>query len=389
MDRVKPSGIRRFLDKSISNARRDFDRLIIRDHPFYLVVMGLLTFFSWLVAAPWPKDDLLRDMVAFSYRYDYSKAFVYSPGIPSYDFDIGFDRICGFLYRSLPWEDHAWAVHLVQGAAIITYVSALLLSLRRVLGLRWGEAGRGWAWLMVAGLMFAVLSCGGMARVISGRQEVFLAAWAIAACAIPSWWAAVLWVGAGMVLAPCYWLSVVYTPAALMLSRRFGWPRALGSFGVLLLVNVVFWHWYSGGTWLPSLLQLRADIHNRVVGVGEDQPIAILFLDPWFWVIAFAFVAALWRDAPSWLGRQRDQSSIAMVGLIVWFLLPDMVRYEDIVAPLMAMYAARTLRTQVARWPGGDGSVQGGWLVVKGLAVVLLVFSSLGLSGAPRPRVYR
>jgi hypothetical protein len=388
------SVFRRLASAYINNARRDFQRLLLADHPFYIVAMGLMCLFMEFVVRPWPKDDLLRNMVAFADHYDYGRMFVYSPGMPRYDFDIGFDRVCGFLYRSMPWWHHAAAVHLVQCLAFITYVSSLLFALRRVLGLSWIHERSGWGWLLVASLLFAVMNCGALGRCVSGRQEVFLSAWAIAVMALPAWWAALIWLGVGVVLAPCYWLSIVYAPAALLLAPRFGWGRAMIFFSILVLVNFAFWHWYSAGDWLPSIMLLRSDIAHRVIAVSEDQPLAILLMVPWFWVLLIPFIGVLWKRFLDRFRGDNGATSLLLLAVIVWFALPDMVRYEDVLAGFMALFAAGGMRVIAREWPGIEtatdkDAARRPWYVVKGLVVAFLVFSSSATGGVSRPPVFR
>ncbi|MHB1666106.1 hypothetical protein [Thiomonas sp.] len=285
--------------------------------------------FLFLARHPFPPDDLLRDMTAWAYHYDYRRTFWGSPRIPHYDQYLGFDLLAGWVYRHLPT---LYAPLVFQFTSLALYLGLLSGILARKLKddpLRW----------TLIGLAIALSLCTPVLdRIVEGRPEMFFALWTLAAFLADGVWMWV-WLAVGLTIVPWYWLAGAYAPAFLALPGR-SLKFRLGGTILFGLAACGIWMGLSHGLWWHSFIGLRGDIQDRVYGVTENEGLSVLLQDP---VIALALVSLLvlpwnWRktQASTWL-------------LLAWFCLPWMMRYIDLLAPLGLILLAEGWNSEAVR----------------------------------------
>lgn len=284
------------------------------DRPlWWLVPLGVVVAL-FVARHPFPTDDLLRDMTAWAWHYDYRDVFWGSPRVPGYDQYWGFDRLAGWVYRTVP---HRWAPLVFQMAALLGFLGVFAVLLGQKLKrhpLRWTLVSIGLAWALYTPVL---------TRIVSARPEIFFTVWALAAflAAGRRFW---LWLAVGLLLSPGYWLAGAYSAAFWVLPGRSIRFRLVGSF-LFGLTTVLLWEVLSHGLWLPNFLNLSGMIAYRVYGVAEDNGLSVFLQLPS--VMALPVVLALlpWR-------LFRTQASSLF--LFLWFCIPWMIRYVDILFPL-------------------------------------------------------
>ncbi len=293
-----------------------------KDRRLWLAPLGLLIalFFA---RHPFPPDDLLRDMTAWAWHYNYHKVFWGSPRVPGYDQYWAFDRIAGMVDRSLPAK---WAPLVFQGAALLGFLGVFAAVLGEKLKdhpLRWTLVSLGLAWTLYTPVLM---------RIVSARPEIFFAIWALAAFLARGkrFWA---WLGTGLLLTPTYWLAGAYAAAFWVLPDRSLRFRLFG--GLLFgLATSLCWEGLSDGSWLHSFLHLSHMISYRVYGVAEDNGLSIFLQVPTLVLLPVLAVLLPWR-----LPRTR----IPTLLLFFWFCLPWMIRYVDMLMPLGLVLLAEGL----------------------------------------------
>lgn len=316
--------------------RADLHNTFGRDNPRILVTLFVAIAVSLVSAHPWPGDDLLRDMVAWHYSYDYRNMFAYSPGIPTYDMYIGFDVVTGWVYRHFPWGSHQSGTFVVQCCATIAYLAAVTHAVIK------RARSSDDKWFLTAALLVAVLLAGSANRLMLARPEIFLAAWAICATAIESRKGLLIWTAGGALLLTSYWMALAYLPLVATAKRPL-WERGLAAL-TLLKLNLVFWIAYSHGAWLGTGELLRHSVATRLVPIGEDMPIALMLFSVPVDILLLSLAAATWHrfshTQPDSERRRLFWELAILAGIIIWFLLPNMIRYADIVGPLLAIALA-------------------------------------------------
>ncbi len=296
------------------------DRKILYLIPAAVIV---LVFFG---RHPFPPDDLLRDMTAWAYHYDYRQMFWGSPRVPLFDNYIGFDYLAGFVYRHFP---HLYAPLLFQGAALLGFLVILPAILSRKLA---ADPLR-WTWIALA--MAALLYTPVLDRIVEARPEVFFALWALSAFLVDGAWFW-LWLGVGLLLTPTYWLAGAYAAAFFVLpnrSWRFRWGGAI-LFG---LATVGIWMALTHGTWWHSFIGLSTVIQHRVYGITEDEGLAVLLQIPVISLGLLSFMLLPWNWRKTRTGTWL---------LLLWFCIPWMMRYVDMLAPLGFILLAEGWNTE-------------------------------------------
>ncbi|MBU2818365.1 hypothetical protein HF282_12875 [Acidithiobacillus ferrooxidans] len=295
---------------------------------------------SFIMAHPAPSDDLLKDLVSGRYGFDYRKAFWASPLLTHGDQYIGFDLLASWVYAHLPLR---WAYAPFQAALVLGYLAVQARLYPRIL--RDVPYRHGWTALLI---LLVWLQPEFIERVVSGRPESFMALWAFSALAMDTPLLVVIWAILGAFLMPSYWLAGVYIPAALLLPGRGLKSRLLIGAGVAAIF-MGFWGWYTDLRWPIWLLELHTEMGLRQEAVAENMGMALAMYAPAMLVAIVAF----WRFRD---GLRTVSPWIWAV--IAWFLLPDMIRYLDIIAALVsaalatAIAADREHAQLDGNWPG-------------------------------------
>lgn len=310
----------------------------------WLAVLPPIAVFAY--AHPAPPDDLLRDLVSGIYHFDYGRVYWGSPRMMrGGDLDIGFDWAASIAHARLPAR---WAFLPFQVALLLGFAVGLPFALRRQMPRLPGDLA---AQISVV-LSVLVWTLPGFAnRVTSARPEDFMALWVLALFLIPAGRRVWVWLWIGIGLIPSYWLSCAYFPAALLMpvERR----RRIGAFMTLGVGFLGFWLLYSHGNWWRWLLSLHTDIGDRVAHVAEDAPAGMLLLSFSGMAMLLAAIALAWADRKGRPGawwetllppaRSVASSSWVVAALFAWFLIPDMIRYVDVLGPLAAIFLARVI----------------------------------------------
>ncbi len=348
---------------------------------FALFLSASIPWFAFLRFTQAPPDDLLRNLVGWAYHFDYARAYWGSPGVTHIDEYFGFDQLASWCYR-----------HLGRQRAYIPFQAVALMGFSIVLPaayLREARRGRWGAWaipMTLAATAMTWMTLGFSQRIVSSRPEVFFTIWSLSAVLVESSWATIAWAAVGLVLSPMYWLGFVYFPMAFLMRRSAKQRWAV--FGVLMAAFFGFWLVHTHGGMVRDIVYLRGQVHNRVFGVGESRSILVMATSmPGAGLLLFAALSLqlLIRQATpwkldgwrAWWSAVFAEQSPWMPGLLLlWFCLPDMIRYVDVVAPLLALLAIRWMSLAVfshegagPRWPSWLGM---GMLVSLAIALCAL-----------------
>ncbi|MBU9199847.1 hypothetical protein KTD31_00340 [Burkholderia multivorans] len=256
-----------------------------------------------------PSDDLMRHLSAWQLGFDYRAQYPWST-IPKADLWLGYDWLLGVPQRL--GISKAILLQWIPGLSIALQSLVLFFALQRAVPKRHHNAG---LFLLAGALGLLIMT----PRSLLGRPEMFLLIFGASAWLAKSRRQAAAWLTGYLVLVPCYWLGWVYAPFALLLApRTFSLVARILLTAVLGLVHLVFWQWYTGDyvgvmLWLKSTLSVRA---------GENDPL-LIGMSFWFsWVLIASLSFVL-----STLNRRRFLAALPVVLLLVWFALPNQIRY--------------------------------------------------------------
>ncbi len=329
-----------------------------KDRWWWMLFPAVMIVLGFLRVHPAPEDDLLKHLVASLYHYNYHALYFASPYLMHGDPYIGMDWLSGWFYAHL---SPRWAYVPFQAALIIGFFAVQMRVYPRILK----DAPMRYAWSALL-ILLVWAQPEFMGKVLSARPETDCALWAFAAVAVESNLELALWVLVGLAFIPTYWLTIVYFPAVLILRRP--WKTRLAIFAGLSAAFALFWGFYTDGAWINWLLGLKADIARRQFVVAESQP---MLQD------IFSFAGVLWLVLAIWALLVRKGQSAKGSGLIVpaglgwliaWFLIPNMVRYLDILMPLFSLGVAVWIRDALAQTSEESRNIRDTWIA----SVVLL-----------------
>ncbi|OFC62018.1 hypothetical protein BAE30_03175 [Acidithiobacillus caldus] len=304
----------------------------------WIVAFGVVAAFA--LAHPVPGDDLLKDLVSSYYGFDYRKAFWASDLLTRHDQYIGFDLLASWVHAHLP---ERFAFLPFQWFLILGYLAVQAKVYPSILSGRYYR----YAWSALLTIL-VWLQPEFIERVVSGRPESIMALWAFAALAADTPWLVAIWAIGGAFLMPSYWLAGVYIPAVLLLPRlRLSTRLVVGV--CLSVVFVAFWGIYSDWRWPFWLLELHKEIGLRQEAVAENLGLSLAIYAPAFLIALLLF----WRFHD---GLRRV--SWELWAVLTWFLIPDMIRYVDILAVILSVILARSMAAMPdalaldQNWPG-------------------------------------
>ncbi|HRG61670.1 MAG TPA: hypothetical protein PLP75_01485 [Burkholderiales bacterium] len=103
----------------------------IKDDTFWLLVLYLvMVFLVFFLNLPLPQDDLLRDIVAGDYRYNYANLYIHAPLMAKYNQYILFDIILHWLNVI---GSRVITAHFVQFICMIGFVIPVLMIVLKIL----------------------------------------------------------------------------------------------------------------------------------------------------------------------------------------------------------------------------------------------------------------
>ena len=322
-------------------------------HPATLVwlcFLGLLVPQLWLYP-PVAQDDLLRNVVAYAWHYDYRALYPAAPGLPPFDPYAGFDRVLGVLTRAF---GAGVAMHAAQLAGTAALLLALAWPIRRLPDAAFRTA---LAVLLVAGTLTT-------SRLVGGRPEVWATVWLLSAASLP----ARLWLGLGLVLSPTYWLLPLYAGGGCLLRRS--WKERVLFTLLGGATTSLFWLVTARGAWFEALRGLPAMAAQRVVPVTEALPLWHLFAHPGTWLLVAAMAVTVLR-------RRERLTGAGWWAAAALFLGVGATRHILVLAPLAALWVV----SQDTRRPGVNA-----WSALTLLAIVsaVLALQQLPVSRGPR-----
>lgn len=294
----------------------------------YLLSIIILIFF--LAISPIPKDDLLRDLIAWKYNYDYAQLYINAPLLPPYNQYFLFDKLLGFICKHLGLM---YSLRMVQLSAIIIYLVPIFILVKSQLAHRSDKH-------IIATLAVAITFCACGNRILIARPEVFFAAWVV--------WGIVahqlnkdiykgIWYLTGLALIGMYWLSFIYIPMALWVFNKTH-NKVIALLG-LLVATILIWQSISNGAWLHSQILLKETLQNRLTGlnVGENATILLMFLYFPVGICTFFLGKLLYEKLELVIYQSNHKLNFTLWPIyvvIAWFLMSNMVRYVDVIFPM-------------------------------------------------------
>lgn len=271
-----------------------------------------------------PADDLMRHLSAWELGFDYRPQYPWS-NLPKANLWLGFDYLLGVLQTA--GASKSFLLQWIPGLSLLLQSVVLFFALERALPARRHNTA---LFLMAGALGLLAMT----PRSLLGRPEMFLLIFGATAWFCQTRARAAIWAVGYLLLIPFYWLGWVYAafalllaPAALSLVTRIGIAALLG------LVHLAFWQAYTGDylgllVWLKSTLSVLA---------GENEPMLKSFSFWFCWVLVAGISLAL-----STLNKRRFLASLPVLMLLVWFTLPNQIRYVAAIAFVALPWLYRT-----------------------------------------------
>ncbi|AUR52043.1 hypothetical protein [Aquella oligotrophica] len=265
-----------------------------RDHYAILLIYLAMIILVFAINMPYPEDDLLRDIVAGDYGYNYANLYIHAPLMASYNQYIFFDIILHYMSHLI---GRIATAHTFQIICMLGYLVPLLIMSYRLL------KARNDRYYLMTLLMILALNNSALLRIVLARPEMLYSCWILIGLAVKDYARLKLvWYMGGFLLIPCYWLSFLYVPAIFVVFNSRISKIILSL--LFILATAIFWQWYSNYQWLPSIFELKLLLKNRIPQIGENKSIVLLLFHP-LTACALVFYLYLIRDrigqAISWL----------------------------------------------------------------------------------------
>ena len=265
-----------------------------------LVVVAWISFFTIFEqqGALFPVDDLLRDMVAYKWGYDYNIPYMAVTKGTTFDYYIGFDWIFGYAHRILG----DYAILLPQ----LIPLTLMFIALSRML--------RG------AEVNIKVIACAAMLymvypRIESGRPSLLVSSIALVLYAYRDnlkWYVKTI---IGAIMASMYYMFFLYLGPLVLFDRKMI-PA--------LIAGVAGWCLYSHGNYFAELYSVVHSLSTQNMPIGENRTILVFFRVNWIFAVPFVMYF-------------RKDIKTAFLTLI--YTCFNQVRYIENMAPLMLSYA--------------------------------------------------
>lgn len=357
---------RQYVREAVYSGLKERDALLIKIMVFATPVI------FYVMASPAPPDDLLREMTAFLHQFDYRNLYWGSPRLRNGDTSYIWSWGLQWLYRYLPLNE---AYLPVQYGLLLGWVVVVPLAFAKAIRKAAPELESLGVWVTVA---FAVsllwILPGFTSRIIQARPENLGALLSMAGFLVSGIAGWIIYTILMSAFIPMYWLSLVYTPSILLSEIKNRWK--LISLAVFAAIFLGYWASGFQINWFAWFFGMPVAIAHRVVGVSENNPLWMDLRCVSMWVLlGFLFYAIS-------VTKISLKKVLALVLLIVWFVLPDMVRYIDDLGPLIILLILRLLPMEfyknTLRFPFVSSSV---------LALFFLLPTSITLSPLPNLKI--
>jgi len=249
-----------------------------------------------------PPDDLLRHMKAYAYGYDYRQMFPFSPGLPAFNMYYLFDAFAGMMDSIMG----NYAFIGIQALATTLYGFGIWWLLR-------GCTSRNLRFALLMVSLALVSNRTFLARPSVFESGLFLIALAACDDTETKWWVHFL---LGCLMASFYHLFFIYL-IPLVIYRR--------TYLLSMIAGFVGWFVYAGADYFQTIVRVFTIQGQRVgITISETAPI---------WPSLLAYIVFL---LPVFYFWRKDIKRLFVTG---WYLLPNMVRYTEVVSPILISYA--------------------------------------------------
>jgi len=268
---------------------------------------------------PIAPDDLLRNLIVGEYyQYDYRKLYPISK-LPAFDLWWGFDH-------ALNWLQHFSSRAVVMWGLQLSVFGGLCAIITRSVALSLADRQDRYYW---AGLAVAIVVYLSASRIISGRPEIVLSVWAVAAVLVRTRLHVILWTALGAALTATYWLAFLYFIAATLINRPLK-QKCIAIF-TLTLAHTGFWFVMFGEHYTQALFWLPQVMSNQIAAIGENAGLDMLLGNPA--VVALLILVSIG------LFTQNTKNLGWMAVCLIFFIASNQVRYIGTIAPLSVLLA--------------------------------------------------
>lgn len=319
------------------------------------ILLILMVCSIYAINLPMPQDDLLRDMVAVNYNYDYTKLYLHAPFLAQYNQYILFDHLLAFISGIV---SPTVTVHLVQILCFILFVTPSILIYQHIL------KQNNYCYLYMTLLLIVLLNNFSMLRIVLARPEMIFTCWImwglwlrIAGYSVGK----IVWFISGILLIPLYWLAFFYVPGIVVVFK--GLKRKLIMTSIYLVLVITFWQIYSNHLWLASILDLGRLNNNRLAVIGENKSIFIILLNIVTSIAVVAYCYSYKDCLVKLLDRKNfnkdqlkklsnitlfrslnyDSNKSSLVILLITFSSINMIRYSALISGVFCILLAYRL----------------------------------------------
>lgn len=342
----------------------------------YLAMIAII----FAINMPMPQDDLLRDIVAGDYGYDYANLYTFAPLMAKYNQYIAFDMLLHYLTQFMSRTNVA---HTIQIACYMLFIIPSTLLFAKILKLSKDK------YVLLTILLITLLNNFTMLRLVLARPEMIFTCWIVWGILIKitnNIRYKFIWLIIGFCLVPTYWLAFFYTPAIFFIMDKKRNKIIMSLF--FICANCIFWQYYSHNIWFQSFLDLPTLYHNRIAVVGENKSIFMWFLTPITSITAVLYGYSYRNEINNILNElfidrnykilnirsiikfifNNDLTSICIM-LILCFASLNMIRYSALISVLFCILCALRMQKEVKQLPG----------YVKYIALCLAIFMPLSV----------
>lgn len=287
-----------------------------------------------------PPDDLLRDAIAYKYNYNYNLLYNFAPLLPKYNQYIAFDMLLAYIIKL--GASPVLTVSIIQVICFVFYAILTTTILQKYINNP----------LLLVLLITLCLNPLIISRLNCARPEIILTCWSLYIISINDKNIKIKIFGVllGFLLIPMYWLAILYSPIVLILSKNT--IKNIFIFFILIILNILFWQFYSKGLWIHNFSLINECLKNRIPEMpqGENSSVFISLLCWQFTLFFSIFIAII----TFWIKKQikilnilKEREIVIYLLFIIYFVCVfNMVRYIDIIQPLLIITIFKILETR-------------------------------------------
>ena len=260
----------------------------------FVILIWILKFSRWQV---FPKDDLLRHIVAYKWGFDYNIPYMAVTTKPTFDYYIGFDWFFGHVHQIL--GDYSLLLPQVISLALLFAAVSKMME------------GADPSIKVIALTLMVQLIWG---RIMTGRPSLVVSSMSIVLYAYRDQLAWYLKAALGAIMASFYYMFFLYLGPLALIDRKLLPVLAAGIMG---------WWFYSHGHYFSEIYHVMHSLSNQNMQVRENDTILVFFATAWIFAVPFI------------LHFRKDIKNTA---LILFYCIANQVRYVETIVPLMLSY---------------------------------------------------